>query len=1066
MVWSHLNPDKAHVAYAVIAVFSAMFSLCSLFVKEKLYIGEATVASIFGLIVGPHCLNWFDPETWGNELYITLEISRVLLCIEIIAVAVELPKKYIWKHWKGVFLLLIPVMTTGWLVIGLFIWAIIPGLNFGHGLLISACITATDPVLAQAVVGKGKFAKRVPAHLRNLLSAESACNDGVSVPFVYLSLNIIVHAGNAGEIAKDWITVTVLYECLFGCILGATLGFLGRKAIRFAEEKDLIDRESFLAFYILLALLCAGFGSILGVDDLLASFAAGAAFSWDGWFTERTEETHVSTVIDLLLNLAYFVYFGSIIPWADFNNKDLGLDWWRLVCLGLVVLVLRRIPAVLAIKPFNPDIKNWKEALFVGHFGPIGVGAVFAAIIAIGDLEADVLGIEHGPTDAYTTEHEYYQLIRIIWPVVTFLILTSIIVHGSSVAVLTLGRHLQTMTFTMTLTRVETEGGGWTSRLPKLEKSSTSFSIKRIDTMAPSEMSNNNNNNNLLGGDEVGSRISRSTTFEENTAQHGSGHTVRPAGGMKRRKKKRRLQRQIKEKGRKVPPVSETLDLRKNNNISTDDELEDRKEQVEEQEEGGGGHAMESTVVAEGSSTSQEEHSGNVTQLPTIEIRTREGDDMDDVPLVRVRSSDEAMEKLQEVYHIDESTLQPKLDDDGELRIPAYGYDDGSQLIIEDQHGEVLHTVQSKISARSEENKSEDEKESVHSLSSLKKKINFFAEKAHHQSNDDEYQYKAAVQPEESINSLVNKATPARKLFLGSRSKKPSKKTDSDAPQSQRFHGYRIDDNIIIENDEGEIVGRYKVNQKTEQSSSNAPAAPGMSRERSNTFGQRALRMMGLGRSSAASSSAGVGEASNQGGGLYSHNEDGSVGSLGPYDAEKNQRGNDDLIPDPDDESEMNLTNEAKFQRKLRGFLNADSRMVLVSSNDSKKVDVKKKQPTGSSGRASHQKKRKQLGVKRQLTGLPQNDSPGLADRKHFDTDSEEEEEDSEIDDGVNHSDIDSDSNDDDDDDYMANDQSTGARMLQGESEYEMARRLAALNVEANTNRDSDDEESEPITKY
>ncbi|KAM9916120.1 hypothetical protein OXX59_010216, partial [Metschnikowia pulcherrima] len=81
--------EKAHVAYACIGIFSTLFSLFSLFVKERLYIGEATVATIAGLILGPHCLNWFDPLEWGNTDHLTLEISRIVLCIQIVAVAVE-----------------------------------------------------------------------------------------------------------------------------------------------------------------------------------------------------------------------------------------------------------------------------------------------------------------------------------------------------------------------------------------------------------------------------------------------------------------------------------------------------------------------------------------------------------------------------------------------------------------------------------------------------------------------------------------------------------------------------------------------------------------------------------------------------------------------------------------------------------------------------------------------------------------------------------------------------------------------------------------------------------------
>lgn len=386
MAWSQLELEPPHIAYACVGIFSTLFSLVSLFVKERLYIGEATVASIAGLILGPHCLNWFDPVSWGNSDYITLEICRIVLCIQIVAVAVELPKKYMMKHWLSVTIFLLPVMTCGWLIVGLFIWCLIPHFTFNDGLLVSACVTATDPVLAAAVVGKGKFAERVPGHLRNLLSAESGCNDGMAFPFIFLSLNLIIHSGHAGEIVKDWFLLTILWECIFGCLLGTVIGYVLRKLVAFAENQNLIDRESFLAIFVFIAFISAGIGSMLGVDDLLVSFAAGTAFGWNGAFAKKTEESHVSTVIDLLLNLSFFVYFGAIIPWPQFNNADLGLNVWRLVVLAFVIIFLRRIPAVVALKPITPDVKTWREALFCGHFGPIGVGAIFASILARKDL--------------------------------------------------------------------------------------------------------------------------------------------------------------------------------------------------------------------------------------------------------------------------------------------------------------------------------------------------------------------------------------------------------------------------------------------------------------------------------------------------------------------------------------------------------------------------------------------------------------------------------------------------------------------------------------------------------
>lgn len=453
--------------------------LVSLFVKEKMYIGEATVATICGVIFGPHAANLFDPSSWGNVDQITLECSRIVLVVQCFAVGVELPKAYMERHWRSVVFLLVPVMTFGWLVTSLFIWWMIEPLTWLESLMCAACVTATDPVLASSVVGKGKFAKRVPKHLRDLLSAESGCNDGMAFPFIYLSFYLIHYRPHTSEVALHWFCNTILYECVFGCFYGVLIGYLGRHAIRWADSRGLIDRESFLVFYFTLALFCAGTGAMLGTDDLLVGFAAGVGFSNDGWFTQKTEESHVSNVIDLLLNLAYFVYLGAIIPWGQYNAPQFGLTPWRLVVIAIFVIFFRRIPVMMALKPLIPDIKTWREALFAGHFGPIGVGAIFAAILARAELEThNTVPLAELPTDPET---ENYMVVQVIWPLTTFLVITSILVHGSSIAVFTLGKRINTLTLTMSYTQANEEGPSWMNRLPRIQSTSRSMSKAKSD---------------------------------------------------------------------------------------------------------------------------------------------------------------------------------------------------------------------------------------------------------------------------------------------------------------------------------------------------------------------------------------------------------------------------------------------------------------------------------------------------------------------------------------------------------------------------------------------------------
>jgi NhaP-type Na+/H+ or K+/H+ antiporter len=122
-------------------------------------------------------------------------------------------------------------------------------------------------------------------------------------------------------------------------------------------------------------MLTIGVTTLLGSDDLLAAFACGTAFAWDGFFNRQTEESVFSSVIDLLFNIAAFIYVGAWMPFGMFTDEELSLNVWRLIVIAVLVLLLRRLPIVVALYKWIPDIKTFREAVFSGHFGPIGIGA-------------------------------------------------------------------------------------------------------------------------------------------------------------------------------------------------------------------------------------------------------------------------------------------------------------------------------------------------------------------------------------------------------------------------------------------------------------------------------------------------------------------------------------------------------------------------------------------------------------------------------------------------------------------------------------------------------------------
>ena len=438
MSWisKHLELTPAHFVYLIISAFLLLYALFSSFIRNRLHLSEPPLATLVGIVFGPEGANLIRPSKWFSD-DITQEAARIVVGLQCFTVGVELPKAYFSRHWKSVGMMLGPVMTFSWLITAAFIYAILHT-KFTTALIISACLAPTDPVLAASVLGESKFSNRVPRRLRHMLSAESGCNDGISFPFLYIGIQFLIEH-SAGDAIKEWVLGTLLYECTLGTVIGLVVGLSFNRGLRFAERRNYISAPPFIVFYFLLAIFSVGIGSTLGVDDFLVAFGAGYGFAWDGWFAKKTRETHLPEVLDLVLNSAMFVYFGAIIPWKHFIPTEFtpSITPGRLVGLLILIILFRRIPIVLAMKRFIPDIRTYREALFCGHFGPMGVGAMFLVIEARAMLENGTSVPDPHPPK----HHEYKKAIETVWPVVSFIILGSTMVHGLSVAAISVGSH-------------------------------------------------------------------------------------------------------------------------------------------------------------------------------------------------------------------------------------------------------------------------------------------------------------------------------------------------------------------------------------------------------------------------------------------------------------------------------------------------------------------------------------------------------------------------------------------------------------------------------------------------
>jgi NhaP-type Na+/H+ or K+/H+ antiporter len=121
-----------------------------------MFINEVVLGTAFGVLMGPHCANIFNPRSWGGteNAEVTLEITRIVLATGLFAIGVELPRNYMAKHAKGLAVMVVPTMAIGWVLVAGLIRAIFPSLTFISSLAISACLTPTDPIICAAIVGE------------------------------------------------------------------------------------------------------------------------------------------------------------------------------------------------------------------------------------------------------------------------------------------------------------------------------------------------------------------------------------------------------------------------------------------------------------------------------------------------------------------------------------------------------------------------------------------------------------------------------------------------------------------------------------------------------------------------------------------------------------------------------------------------------------------------------------------------------------------------------------------------------------------------------------------------
>jgi sodium/hydrogen antiporter len=235
---------------------------------------------------------------------------------------------------------------------------------------LAAIVAPTEAALIDALLED----RRLPERVRHALSIESGFYDGFALAALLAALAL------ASEQVKHapgrWVWFAFRAE-LLSVTVGIVIGLVGATVISRSSARGWMSDTWAQLATLALALVCFGLGERLHASGFVTAFAGGLAYAMVSPKSDiRPTMTQVSDATGQLLELLVFALFGSFAVIPAF--RDAG---WRLVVFAVVALIGVRVAAV-AIALFGSGL-SLRDTLFIGWFGPRGIGTVVLGLLVI-----------------------------------------------------------------------------------------------------------------------------------------------------------------------------------------------------------------------------------------------------------------------------------------------------------------------------------------------------------------------------------------------------------------------------------------------------------------------------------------------------------------------------------------------------------------------------------------------------------------------------------------------------------------------------------------------------------
>ncbi len=360
---------------------------------------------VFSLPLG---LGTIDPIEQGEAAEYLTEIGVI---VALMGAGLKLDRPLGWCTWQPTIRLLAITMPLTILLAALLGWWAV-GLAPATALLLGAVLAPTDPVLASDVqVGPPGGDPSEEDDLRFSLTSEAGLNDALAFPFTNAAIAMAIAGTDGSSWLLEWFGVDVVYKLVVGLAMGVLVGML-LSVIVFRTPENLRLASRGEGFVVLAGTFLAyGATELVGGYGFLAVFVAAVVLrrsEADHDFHETLHDFAEQT--EQLLMIVLVILLGGAVA-----GGILGPLTWQAALAGLAVLfVVRPLTAWVALlRTRTPS----GERAAISFFGIRGIGSLYYLAYALNSArfpEADLL-----------------------WALVAFTVVVSIVVHGTTATVVT-----------------------------------------------------------------------------------------------------------------------------------------------------------------------------------------------------------------------------------------------------------------------------------------------------------------------------------------------------------------------------------------------------------------------------------------------------------------------------------------------------------------------------------------------------------------------------------------------------------------------------------------------------